>query len=129
MTESMCPVHPKRKNAPLVRDWWPEQLRLSILRQHSSPSDPMSDNYNYAKEFAKLDLAAVKADLKASLTQSQDWWPADFGNYGPLFVRMAWHAAGTYRIADGRGGAGGGSSASLRSTAGRTTSISTKRAG
>ena len=108
MTETMCPVHPKRKNAPLIRDWWPEQLRLSILRQNSPQSDPMGEDFNYAKEFAKLDLAALKADLRASLTDSQDWWPADFGNYGPLFIRMAWHAAGTYRIADGRGGAGGG---------------------
>jgi catalase-peroxidase len=108
VTETMCPVHPKRKNAPQIRDWWPEQLRLSILRQHSPQSDPLGDDFTYAKEFAKLDLAALKADLRASLTDSQDWWPADFGNYGPLFIRMAWHAAGTYRIADGRGGAGGG---------------------
>jgi catalase-peroxidase len=92
----------------LNRDWWPEQLRLTILRQNSPQSDPMGANFDYAKEFAKLDLAAVKNDLRALMTDSQDWWPADFGNYGPLFIRMAWHSAGTYRIADGRGGAGGG---------------------
>jgi catalase-peroxidase len=104
----MCPVHPKRTSGRFNRDWWPEQLRLSILRQHGPHSDPMGDQFAYDKEFAKLDLAAVKADLRALMTDSQDWWPADFGHYGPLFVRMAWHSAGTYRIADGRGGAGGG---------------------
>ena len=108
MTETTCPVHPKRGTAPLNRNWWPEQLRLSILRQHAPESDPMGRDFDYAKAFAKLDLAALKADLRALMTDSQDWWPADFGHYGPLFVRMAWHAAGTYRIADGRGGAGGG---------------------
>ncbi len=110
MSQTTCPVHvhPKRGAARLNREWWPEQLRLSILRQNSVESDPMGEQFNYAKEFAQLDLAAVKADLSALLTDSQDWWPADFGNYGPLFIRMAWHSAGTYRIADGRGGAGGG---------------------
>jgi catalase-peroxidase len=92
----------------LNRDWWPEQLRLTILRQNAPQSDPMGASFDYAKEFAKLDLAGVKRDLRALMTDSQDWWPADFGHYGPLFIRMAWHAAGTYRIADGRGGAGGG---------------------
>ena len=87
-------------------DWWPNKLNLNILRQHSSLSDPMGKDFNYAKEFKSLDLAAVKNDLHMILTDSQDWWPADFGNYGPLFIRMAWHAAGTYRIGDGRGGAG-----------------------
>ena len=88
--------------------WWPEQLDLSPLRQHSAESDPMGDDFDYAKEFATLDLTAVKRDIEAVLTDSQDWWPADWGNYGPFFIRMAWHSAGTYRVADGRGGAGGG---------------------
>lgn len=88
--------------------WWPERLDLSPLRQHSIESDPMGKGFRYAQEFKKLDLSAVKKDISAVLTTSQDWWPADYGNYGPLFIRMAWHSAGTYRIADGRGGAGGG---------------------
>jgi catalase-peroxidase len=87
------------------RDWWPNQLRLSILHQHSSKSNPMGEDFNYAKEFKSLDIAAVKKDLQALMTDSQEWWPADFGHYGPLFIRMAWHSAGTYRTADGRGGA------------------------
>ena len=90
------------------RDWWPEQLNLSILHQHSSKSDPMGEGFDYAKEFKSLDLDAVVADLRALMTDSQDWWPADWGHYGGLFIRMAWHSAGTYRIADGRGGAGTG---------------------
>ncbi len=90
------------------RDWWPNQLNLGILRQHSALSDPMDPDFNYAEEFKKLDLAAVKKDLYDLMTDSQDWWPADYGHYGPFFIRMAWHSAGTYRIADGRGGGGAG---------------------
>lgn len=91
------------------RDWWPNQLNLSILRQHSSLSDPMGEEFNYAEEFKTLDLAALKKDLFDLMNDSQDWWPADYGHYGPLFIRMAWHSAGTYRIGDGRGGASSGS--------------------
>jgi len=91
------------------RDWWPNQLNLRILHQHSAKSNPMGEAFNYAEEFKKLDLAALKRDLYALMTDSQDWWPADWGHYGPLFIRMAWHSAGTYRMGDGRGGAGSGS--------------------
>ncbi len=90
------------------RDWWPNQLKLNILRQHSSLSNPMGEKFNYAEAFKSLDLDAVKKDLFDLMTESQDWWPADYGHYGPLFIRMAWHSAGTYRIADGRGGGGSG---------------------
>jgi len=110
MSESKCPVaHGSAMPAARSnRDWWPNQLNLDVLHRNSSLSNPMGEAFNYAKEFKKLDLAAVKKDLGALMTDSQDWWPADFGHYGGLFIRLAWHSAGTYRIADGRGGAGGG---------------------
>jgi len=107
-TESKCPVaHGVRRSNANV-DWWPNQVNLRVLHQHSSKSDPMDKEFNYAKEFKSLDLNAVVKDLHALMTDSQEWWPADFGHYGPLFIRMAWHSAGTYRIGDGRGGAGSG---------------------
>ncbi|WP_243049469.1 catalase/peroxidase HPI [Dyella sp. RRB7] len=107
-TEAKCPFNHTAGGGTSNRDWWPNQLKLNLLAQHSSKSNPMDQGFNYAKEFKSLDLAALKKDLHALMTDSQDWWPADFGHYGPLFIRMAWHAAGTYRIADGRGGAGTG---------------------
>ena len=97
------------------RDWWPNQLKLDILHQHSSKSNPMGEGFNYAKEFKSLDLEAVKKDLRELMTKSQDWWPADSGHYGPLFIRMAWHRAGTYRAGDGRGGGGRGQQRDLSS--------------
>jgi catalase-peroxidase len=107
--ESKCPFnHAAAGGGTTNRDWWPNQLNLKILRQHSSLSDPMDEGFNYTEAFKSLDFAAVKQDLHALMTDSQDWWPADFGHYGPLFIRMAWHAAGTYRTGDGRGGAGSG---------------------
>jgi catalase-peroxidase len=107
-TGAKCPFTHTAGGGRLNRDWWPDQLNLKVLQQNSPLSDPMGPGFDYAKEFKSLDLAAVKKDLRALMTDSQDWWPADFGHYGPLFIRMAWHSAGTYRIADGRGGAGAG---------------------
>ncbi|MEZ5924342.1 MAG: catalase/peroxidase HPI [Hyphomicrobiaceae bacterium] len=106
-SDSKCPFS-GGKRAHTNRDWWPNQVNLQVLHQHSSLSNPMGEGFDYAKEFKSLDLNAVVKDLTALMTDSQDWWPADFGHYGPLFVRMAWHSAGTYRIGDGRGGAGAG---------------------
>ena len=111
--QSKCPfmggeTRASAGHSPINRDWWPNQLKLNILRQHSTLSNPMDKSFNYAKEFKTLNLEAVKKDIFDLMTTSQDWWPADYGHYGPFFIRMAWHSAGTYRIADGRGGAGSG---------------------
>src|ERR1700757_1967922 len=112
-SESKCPFSGDARKHTLAgatsnADWWPNQLKLDVLHQHSSKSDPMGEEFDYAAEFKSLDLNAVVNDLHGLMTDSQSWWPADFGHYGPLFIRMAWHSAGTYRTGDGRGGAGGG---------------------
>src|ERR1043165_6338537 len=116
-TETKCPVMNGTQNGAQRstvarrrsnRDWWPNHLNLEILHQPSRASDPLGEEFNYAEEFKKLDLDALKKDVVKVMTTSQDWWPADYGHYGPLFIRLAWHSAGTYRISDGRGGAGSG---------------------
>ena len=109
--ENQCPVTGAMTTHEMgtgVNDWWPNQLNLKVLHNNPTEGDPMDPDFDYAKEFASLDLDAVVTDLKALMTDSQEWWPADYGHYGPFFIRMAWHASGTYRIQDGRGGAGGG---------------------
>ncbi|GAU04339.1 catalase/peroxidase HPI [Burkholderia stabilis] len=106
--EGQCPFNHAAGGGTTSRDWWPKELRLDLLSQHSSKTGPLDPGFNYAEAFKSLDLAALRKDLTALMTDSQDWWPADFGHYGPLFVRMAWHSAGTYRMGDGRGGAGRG---------------------
>jgi catalase-peroxidase len=108
-TQSKIPSQPAASSGTSNRDWWPKQLPLDTLHQHSPLSNPMGEGFDYAKEFRSLDFAALKRDLRALMTESQEWWPADFGHYGPLFIRMAWHSAGTYRTGDGRGGGGNGS--------------------
>ena len=108
--QSQCPFSARQVTGVGTsnQDWWPDHVRLDILRQHAPESNPLPSDFNYADAFNSLDLQAVKQDLYDLMTNSQDWWPADYGHYGPLFVRMAWHSAGTYRIEDGRGGAGAG---------------------
>lgn len=109
MAEDKCPVRRLANTAgggTRNRDWWPEGLRLNILRQHNDVSNPLGANFDYSTAFKSLDYDAVKKDLNDLMTDSQDWWPADFGHYGGLFIRMAWHSSGTYRVFDGRGGAG-----------------------
>ena len=112
MSESENPAIPSptpKAHAPLTnQDWWPNQVDLSVLKKHAPQANPMGDDFNYAEEFKKLDVEALKRDMFELMTNSQDWWPADYGHYGPLFIRMSWHAAGTYRISDGRGGGGEG---------------------
>src|SRR5688572_26378568 len=108
-TAATCPFKHQAGGGTSNRDWWPNQLRLETLHQHSSLGNPMGGDFKYSEEFKTLDYAALKKDLRAVMTDSQVWWPADFGHYGPLFIRMAWHSAGTYRTGDGRGGAGKGS--------------------
>src|SRR5687767_7233920 len=105
-TVEKCPFSSKARSGRTNQEWWPDRLNLSALHTNHPAGDPMDDGFDYATEFLSLDLAAVKKDIEAVMTDSQGWWPADFGHYGGLFIRMAWHSAGTYRIHDGRGGAG-----------------------
>jgi hypothetical protein len=128
-TEQKCPFSAASLSGRANRDWWPNQLNLNALHTNHPAGDPMGAEFNYADEFKSLDLAAVKKDIEAVMTNSQDWWPADFGHYGPLFIRMAWHSAGTYRIHDGRGGAGSGQLRFAPLAAGRTTRTSIRRDG
>ncbi|MGK2940648.1 MAG: peroxidase family protein, partial [Immundisolibacter sp.] len=107
-TEAKCPFQHAAGGGTSNQDWWPNQLRVDLLNQHSNKSDPLGEKFNYAQEFRKLDYKALKADLVKLMTDSQDWWPADFGHYGPQMIRMAWHGTGTYRTLDGRGGGGRG---------------------
>ena len=125
MTQGKCPVtgHGQKQAAgggASNREWWPDRLRLDILHQHSAPLDPMGADFDYAAAFKSLDLAAVKQDIVDLMTTSQDWWPADYGHYGPLFIRMAWHSAGTYAPPTGAAGRGAAACVSLLSTAGPT---------
>ena len=126
--ESTGPLR-RTAGAMTVREWWPNRLDLTVLHRNPPASNPLGADFDYAAEFATLDLEAVRRDLLALMSDSQEWWPADYGHYGPLFIRMAWHGAGTYRISDGRGGAGSGAQRLAPLTAGRTTRTSTKRAG
>lgn len=127
-----CPVAHGRAAHPTQgggnRQWWPERLNLKILAKNPAVANPLGEEFDYAAAFKTLDLPAVKRDIADVLTTSQDWWPADFGHYGPFMIRMAWHSAGTYRISDGRGGAGAGQQRFAPSTAGRTTATSTRPA-
>jgi len=107
-TAMSAPVQAENTFAKPPKFWWPDRIDLTPLRQHAPESNPYGADFNYAEAFTQVDLNALKTDIRATLTDSQDWWPADYGHYGPFFIRMAWHSAGTYRVADGRGGAGGG---------------------